>query len=90
MGSEMCIRDSFVSDINRARVLRVRSVMQPVSTDHFDGDVTPNSTLETLIKLSNGDTNRLYRVTDGDIVLGQLDMKDLVKALVPRAPTEPT
>ena len=82
--------EEFVSDINRARVLRVRSVMQPVSADQFDGDVPPNSTLEDLIKLSDGDTNRLYRVTDGDQVLGQLDMKDLVKALVPRAPTTPS
>ena len=82
--------EDFVSDINRARVLRVRSVMQPESTDHFDGDVTPNSTLEALIKLSAGDTNRLYRVIDGDRVLGQLDMKDLVKALVPRAPNDPS
>ncbi len=81
--------EDFVSDINRARVLRVRSVMKPVSTDSFDGDVTANATLEDLITLSDGDTNRLYRVTDGNDVLGQLDMKDLVKALVPRTTTGP-
>lgn len=81
--------EDFVSDINRARVLRVRSVMRPISTEAFDGDVTANATLEDLIKLSDGDTNRLYRVTDGDEVLGQLDMKDLVKALVPRATSAP-
>jgi len=76
--------EDFVSDINRARVLRVRSVMTPVSTDRFDGDVAASSNLEELIALSGGDTNRVYRVNDSEAVVGQLDMKDLVKALVPR------
>ncbi|MEO9685530.1 MAG: betaine/proline/choline family ABC transporter ATP-binding protein [Tateyamaria sp.] len=76
--------EDFVSDINRARVLKVRSVMQPVSTERFDGDVAANSNLEDMIALSGGDTGHVYRVMDGDAVLGQLDMKDLVKALVPR------
>lgn len=76
--------EDFVSDINRARVLRIRSVMQAVSTDRFDGDVDASSNLEHLISLSGGDTNRLYRVVDGTEVVGQLNVKDLVKALVPR------
>ena len=41
MGSEMCIRDSpsddyiadFIKDVNRARVLEVRSIMEPSKTD---------------------------------------------------------
>ncbi|MEP1588597.1 MAG: ATP-binding cassette domain-containing protein [Tateyamaria sp.] len=76
--------EDFVSDINRARVLKVRSVMQPISAERFDGDVAANSNLEDMIALSGGDTRHVYRVMDGDAVLGQLDMKDLVKALVPR------
>ena len=76
--------EDFVSDINRARVLKVRSVMQPVSTERFDGDVAASSNLEDMIALSGGDTRHVYRVMDGDAVVGQLDMKDLVKALVPR------
>ena len=76
--------EDFVSDINRARVLRVRSVMSPIDRETFDGDVPASSTLEKLIAQSDGDTNRIYRVIEGGETLGQLDMKDLVKALVPR------
>ncbi len=76
--------EDFVSDINRARVLRVRSVMRPLADIQSAGDVNANDTLEQLIALSEGDTTRTYRVlADGEPV-GILDMKDLVKALVPR------
>jgi len=75
--------EDFVSDINRARVLRVRSITSPVSADTFDGTVDANSSLERLIAQSDGDTSLTYRVTDKDETIGQLDMKDLVKALVP-------
>ena len=77
--------EDFVSDINRARVLRVRSVMQPLSEGKFAGDVQENDTLESLIAASGGDTALRYRVLDGDnSAVGTLDMRDLVKALVPR------
>ena len=82
--------ENFVSDINRARVLRVRSVMTDATAERFDGDVEARHTLEHLISLSGGDTNRRYRVTDGDETVGQIDMKDLVKALVPRASSDTT
>ena len=77
--------EDFVSDINRARVLRVRSVMQPLSEGEFAGDVQANDNLESLIAASGGDTALRYRVLDGDKKpIGTLDMRDLVKALVPR------
>ena len=77
--------EDFVSDINRARVLRVRSVMSPVSDAHITGEVDADKSLEDLITLSDGDTNHIYRVTDNGETVGQIDMKDLVRALVPRA-----
>jgi glycine betaine/proline transport system ATP-binding protein len=77
--------EDFVSDINRARVLRVRSVMSPVSDAHITGEVDADKSLEDLITLSDGDTNHIYRVTDDGETVGQIDMKDLVRALVPRA-----
>ena len=77
--------EDFVSDINRARVLRVRSVMSAVSDAYITGEVDADKSLEDLITLSDGDTNHIYRVTDNGETVGQIDMKDLVRALVPRA-----
>ena len=77
--------EDFVSDINRARVLRVRSVMSAVSEADIAGEVDADKRLEDLITLSDGDTNHIYRVTDNGETVGQIDMKDLVRALVPRA-----
>jgi glycine betaine/proline transport system ATP-binding protein len=76
--------EDFVSDINRARVLRVGSVMKPIAEGSFDGDVQVNDNLESLIAMSEGDTSHKYRVMNGDTQVGILDMKDLVRALVPR------
>ncbi|MEO0486369.1 MAG: betaine/proline/choline family ABC transporter ATP-binding protein [Pseudomonadota bacterium] len=75
--------EDFVSDINRARVLRIGSITSALSADRFDGDIEANSNLESLIAKSDGDTNKIYRVTEDGAPIGQLDMKDLVKALVP-------
>ena len=77
--------EDFVSDINRARVLRVRSVMEPlVDGTDYAGDVEANDNLESLIALSGGSTNMIYRVVKDGEPVGQLDMRELVKALVPR------
>lgn len=76
--------EDFVSDINRARVLRVQSVMKPLTGSGFVGDVDIRDNLESLIARSEGDTNLHYRVLDGEIPVGELHMRDLVKALVPR------
>ena len=77
--------EDFVSDVNRARVLRVRSVMSPVSDADITGEVDADKSLEDLITLSDGDTNHIYRVVENGETVGQIDMKDLVRALVPRA-----
>ena len=82
--------EDFVSDINRARVLRVRSVMSPVSDAEITGEVDADKSLEDLITLSDGDTNHIYRVTENGETVGQIDMKDLVRALVPRASSSAT
>ncbi|PWR03579.1 glycine/betaine ABC transporter [Meridianimarinicoccus roseus] len=80
--------EDFVSDINRARVLRVRSVMQPfhVNGHAFAGTVDSNATLESLIEISGGDTSHCYKVADDGRDVGILEMKDLVRALVPSRP----
>lgn len=75
----------FISDINRARVLRVRSVMEEnASLDRaFAGEVDPDDTLESVIALSGGDTSSTYRVTRDGRTVGVLHMQSLVRALVP-------
>jgi len=78
--------EDFVSDINRARVLKVRSVMTPIEGDlPSDTDTVDfDDTLEDVIAHSEGETLKSYIVTKNGETVGALHMKDLVKALVPR------
>ena len=82
--------EDFVSDINRARVLRIRSVMQELTEGKFAGDVDANDNLESLIATSGGDTSLRYRVVENGKPVGELDMRELVKALVPRISSSET
>lgn len=81
--------EDFVSDINRARVLRVRSVMKPMNgaTGEFFGVADVNDNLERLIELSGGDTRHAFKVQQDGQDVGVLDMRDLVRALVPAHPS---
>lgn len=75
----------FISDINRARVLRVRSIMKPPSDSDTDyaGDVSPRDNLESVLVKSGGDTSLIFRVAQRGETVGSLNMKDLTLALVP-------
>ena len=77
--------EDFVSDINRARVLRVRSVMLATAdaTSEQTGDIDHDDTLESVIALSEGDTALSYRVMKDGKPVGVLNMRKLVRALVP-------
>lgn len=78
----------FISDINRARVLRVRSIMskpEQVSGETYAGDVTERDNLESVLKASDGDMTLCFRVMRNDEQVGTLHMKDLARALVPTA-----
>ena len=84
--------EDFVSDINRARVLRVRSIMTPLDGGEppaeAQGEVDFNDTLESTITRSGGDTSHSYVVVREGAPVGVLEMTNLVKALVPRAASE--
>ena len=84
--------EDFVSDINRARVLRVRSIMTPLNGGELPaeahGEVDLNDTLESTITRSGGDTSHSYIVMREGTPVGVLEMTNLVKALVPRAASE--
>ena len=77
--------EDFVSDINRARVLRVRSVMTTTNDASGEqaGEIDHNDTLESVIALSEGDTALSYRVMKDGNTVGVLNMRKLVRALVP-------
>ena len=77
----------FISDINRARVLRVRSVMSPPDDGEatFAGDISEKDNLETVLLKSDGDMSLNFRVVRDDQHVGTLHMKDLARALVPTA-----
>ena len=80
----------FISDINRARVLRVRSVMEETGRrpDNPAGEVDYDDNLETVIARSEGETGLTYVVTKDGEQVGVLKMTELVKALVPTAAAE--
>ncbi len=84
--------EDFVSDINRARVLRIRSIMAPlehgVVPTGTHGEVQFDDTLESVIALSDGDTSQTFVVVQNQQPVGTLTMKDLVKALVPRVASQ--
>jgi glycine betaine/proline transport system ATP-binding protein len=80
----------FISDINRARVLRVRSIMEVTENipDNVAGEVDYDDNLESVIARSEGETGLTYVVTNAGKQVGVLKMTDLVKALVPTAAAE--
>ncbi|WP_306150276.1 MULTISPECIES: glycine betaine/L-proline ABC transporter ATP-binding protein [unclassified Roseibium] len=84
--------EDFVSDINRARVLKVRSIMTPLDGNPVPpgahGEVDYDNTLESMIAQSGGDTSHSYIVMKDGAAVGTLDMTELVRALVPRMASE--
>ncbi|QDL93016.1 betaine/proline/choline family ABC transporter ATP-binding protein [Paroceanicella profunda] len=76
--------EDFISDINRARVLRVRSVMTAGAPEgSVSGEVDHDATLETVIGLADGALDRRFRVLRGGAPVGVLDMSAVMRALVP-------
>jgi glycine betaine/proline transport system ATP-binding protein len=80
----------FISDINRARVLRVRSVMEETERppENPAGEVDHDDNLESVISKSEGEADLTYVVTQDGKQVGVLKMTDLFKALVPTAASE--
>ncbi|SDG91322.1 quaternary amine ABC transporter ATP-binding protein [Alloyangia pacifica] len=77
--------EEFVADINRARVLRVRSIMTPaVPAGEIAGEVAPGDNLESVIARAGGDVAQTFRVVRDGKTLGYLGMPDIMRALVPR------
>jgi len=75
----------FISDINRARVLRVRSVMAPLDDPdrEWTGDIDEQSNLENVLVRSGGEAEAVFRVMREGRPVGMLTMQDVMRALVP-------
>lgn len=81
----------FVSDINRARVLRVRTVMDKSAATEgmaISGEIDQEDNLESVIAMAEGDTRKTYLVKDGEKKVGILRMEALIKSLVPTEASE--
>jgi glycine betaine/proline transport system ATP-binding protein len=77
--------EDFVSDINRARVLRVRSVMRHGAVEGgMSGEVDHNDTLESVIAMAEGNMDCRFSVVARGRPVGVIEMPALVRALVPR------
>lgn len=76
--------ETFVCDINRARVLRIKSIMTRGDGSNGTDEIDANATLEDAIERADGDTARVFTVVDGGQAVGTLRISDLVRALVPR------
>ena len=75
----------FIADINRARVLRARTVMAEGGASDLpvSGEVDAEDTLEAVIARARGRTDIAFRVMRDGEAVGTLSMKDVVLALVP-------
>ncbi|MCV2866568.1 betaine/proline/choline family ABC transporter ATP-binding protein [Defluviimonas sp. WL0075] len=76
--------ENFVRDINRARVLRIRSVMAPADAATGRDRIDAGATLEDALERANGAADHIFDVAEDGRVVGTLAMTELFKALVPR------
>ncbi|PYE84292.1 betaine/proline/choline family ABC transporter ATP-binding protein [Pseudoroseicyclus aestuarii] len=76
--------EDFVADINRARVLRVRSVMEKTPPEgEVSGEVDHDATLESVIADAQGQMDRRFRVMRRGRAVGTIEMPEIMRALVP-------
>ena len=75
--------EEFVSDINRARVLRVASIMDKTkSAKKVTDNINGNASLEQLITQADGATDGIFAVTQEQEIIGHIQMSDVYRALV--------
>lgn len=78
--------EEFIQDINRARVLKVKSIMSPAKTKRGCGDVVRgDDTLEAVINAHKGRIDGTFAVSDPNDatkIIGKVKMEDIYRALV--------
>ena len=78
--------EEFIQDINRARVLKVKSIMSPAKTKRGCGDIVRgDDTLEAVINAHKGRIDGTLAVSDPNDatkIIGKVKMEDIYRALV--------
>ena len=75
---------NFVQDINRARVIRARSVMEPVAVANganLQAEVTANDTLETVLAAMQGNPDGCVSVTQDGLPVGTITARRILEVL---------
>ena len=78
---------NFVQDINRARVIRARSVMEPVAVANgasLQAEVTANDTLETVLAAMQGNPDGCVGVTQDGLTVGAITARRILEVLPPQ------
>ncbi|WP_166418904.1 quaternary amine ABC transporter ATP-binding protein [Cochlodiniinecator piscidefendens] len=79
--------EEFIADINRARVLRVRSIMRHSNLgNEYSGTIDPEANLEQVIGMAQGDMSARFEVIENNQRIGEVDVALLMDALVPYRP----
>jgi glycine betaine/proline transport system ATP-binding protein len=77
--------EAFLCDINRARVLRVGSVMAPLSDGGSASgalSVDHRSSLEQVMAMTRGDATKTFAVTRDGTTVGTIDLSGILTALM--------
>lgn len=76
--------EAFVSDINRARVLRAGTIAMPtLPSDIFFAEVAWDDTLEAVIRAAKGQADATIAVRKAGQPLGKIEVGELLAALIP-------
>ena len=78
--------ENFVQDINRARVIRARSVMEPAADNgaNLQAEVAANDTLETVLAAMQGNPDGCVAVTQDGLTVGTITARRMLEVLPPQ------
>ena len=79
--------ENFVQDINRARVIRARSIMEPVSAANganLQTEVAANENLEAVLSAMQGDPEGSVAVTQDGLTVGAITARRMLEVLPPQ------
>ena len=79
--------ENFVQDINRARVIRARSIMEPVAAANggsLQSEVAANDTLETVLAAMQGNPDGCVAVTQDGLTVGTITARRMLEVLPPQ------